>query len=305
MLIRDLIIKGKAFKFSLLTFYYHTNRFTLYLVYDNIQNMENIKLLIENELKRVNRELSEIGFEQSSINKAVKELLCSNSKRIRTFVTVLFIKANLIKNISDDTINIITAGEIIHNASLLHDDVLDSAKYRRGNLAFCNVFSPHISILTGDYLLAIAIENLQKVNNIEVSTIFLDCTKKMCSAEINQFFLRGKSPTLSEYIDICAGKTAALFEAIMESSAIIEGLDRNLFKKFAYNFGIFFQLKNDLSEASIKSDSENKINTPKDFLGIEKTMVLIDNYLEKIRGVVRELPDSIYKQGLEDLFKSL
>ncbi len=267
--------------------------------------MDDIKLLVESELERVNKELSKVSIEQHNVDIAVKDLLCTNSKRIRSIATLLFLKANSLNYVSDATVNIIAAGEIIHNASLLHDDVLDCAKYRRGKLAFCAEFTPHLSILTGDYLLAIAIENLQKVNNIEVSTIFLDCTKKMCSAEINQFFLRGKSPTLSEYIDICAGKTAALFEAIMESSAIIEGLDRNLFKKFAYNFGIFFQLKNDLSEASIKSDSENKINTPKDFLGIEKTMVLIDNYLEKIRGVIRELPDNIYKQGLEDLLKIL
>lgn len=267
--------------------------------------MDNIKLLVESELKRVNKELLDINFEQNDINMALKDLLCSNSKRIRTIATLLFLKANFINSVSDATINVITAGEIIHNASLLHDDVLDCAKYRRGKLAFCEEFSSHLSILMGDYLLAIAIEKLQKISNIEVSTIFLDCTKKMCSAEINQFFLRGKIPTLSTYIDICAGKTAALFEAIMEASAIIEGLDRNVFKKFAYNFGIFFQLKNDLLATSVKSDSENKINTPKDFLGIEKTLDLIDNYLEQIRGDIKSLPESIYKQGLEDLLKSL
>ena len=274
-------------------------------VYDNIQDMDDIKLLVESELEKINKELSEIDFEQKNISTAIKDLLCSNSKRIRSIVILLYIKANLIQTVSKATISVLAAGEIIHNASLLHDDVLDCAKYRRGKLAFCEEFSPHLSILTGDYLLSIAIEKLLNVNNSEISAIFLNCTRKMCSAEIKQFFMRGKNPILSEYIEVCAGKTASLFDAIFESIAIIEGLDRNLLKNFAYDFGIFFQLKNDLIETSVKSDKENKIYTPKDFLGIEKTNDLIDNYLERIRRDIGNLPENIYKQGLEDLLKSL
>lgn len=268
--------------------------------------MLNARLLVDGELKRVDDELINVDVKgDEALRAGINNLLCSNSKRIRSILTILFLKANSVNKISDNTINIVTAGEIIHNASLLHDDVLDNAKLRRGKLAFCEEFTPHLSILTGDYLLSVATERLLNCRCEEILKIFLNSTKEMCMAEIRQFFLRGKNTTLNEYIEICAGKTASLFEAIMECSAIVENLDRNLFKRVAHNFGIFFQLKNDLEEISRLADKENKILTPKDFLGIEKTLDLIDNYFEQIRRDIDNLPDSIYKKGLEDLLESL
>ena len=197
------------------------------------------------------------------------------------------------------------AGEIIHNASLLHDDVIDNAKTRRGETTIGEVFSPYVSILSGDYLLSIATEKLMEVNDNNILKIFLNCTKQMCNAELTQFFLRGKKPDIDQYIRICEGKTAFLFEAIMESCAIIENLPVADAVSFARNFGIFFQLKNDLEKLSAEYDAANEIFTPKDILGIEKTSALIDNYLKRLRGDIGQLPDNIYKKGLEGLLIEL
>lgn len=265
--------------------------------------MERAILLSQDELERVNAELSSINFDSDNIRNSMHEFLVSGSKRIRTIVTVLYLKACGCKNFSDSSYDILTAGEVIHNASLLHDDVLDGAKYRRNKKTVSEEYSPYISILAGDYLLSVATEKLLKINDYNILKIFLDCTKNMCSAEINQFFCRGKKPSLEEYISVCEGKTACLFNAIMESCSIVEGI--NISKDFAMNFGILFQLKNDLSDNSIKSDKENKIYTPKDFIGIEKTVDLIDNYLEKLRRDIEILPDNDYKEGLGELLKSL
>ena len=265
--------------------------------------MESVTSLIKEELERVNEEISGITIESENIKKTLQELLQSGSKRIRTLVTVLYLKANGCNNISDDSFDIITAGEIIHNASLLHDDVLDGAKIRRGKTSFCEEYTPHISILAGDYLLSIATEKLLGINNNEILQIFLKCTQKMCTAEINQFFLRGKLPAIDEYINICEGKTACLFEAIIKSCSIVEKI--NVSADFAMNFGILFQLKNDLTKTSEELDRQNKIFTPKDILGIEKTMDLIDNYYVRLRGDIGKLPENIYKKGLEELLKNL
>lgn len=273
------------------------------MVYDIIQTMDKVMLLVRDELDRVNSKISALEIKPEQIKKSMEDFLSSGSKRIRTLVTVLYLKANGCNNISDDSFDIITAGEIIHNASLLHDDVLDGAKIRRGKTSFCEEYTPHISILAGDYLLSIATEKLLGINNNEILQIFLKCTQKMCTAEINQFFLRGKLPAIDEYINICEGKTACLFEAIIKSCSIVEKI--NVSADFAMNFGILFQLKNDLTKTSEELDRQNKIFTPKDILGIEKTMDLIDNYFQKIRGDIRSLPDNIYKEGLEELLESL
>lgn len=266
--------------------------------------MESVTLLIKEELERVNEEIFGITIESENIKKNLQELLQSGSKRIRSIVSAIYLKANN-KKVSENSIHILTAGEIIHNASLLHDDVLDDASARRGKPSFNTVFSPNLSILTGDYLLSAATQKLLNIDNKEILQIFLKCTKEMCEAEINQFFMRGSVPAIEDYIKICEGKTASLFEAILESCAVIESLDREKAVRFAKNFGIFFQLKNDLTGQSIESDKKNKIFTPKDILGVEKTMDLIDNYQERIRRDIGLLPDNIYKEGLGELLKSL
>ena len=78
-------------------------------------------------------------------------------------------------------------------------------------------------------------------------------------------------------------------------------MDKNNAKKFAENFGILFQLKNDLEKNSAKADKKNKIYTLKDILGIAKTQALMDNYLEEIRSEIGDLPQNIYSRGLERL----
>lgn len=265
--------------------------------------MERVILLVKDELMRVDRELSSLSFDAWQIKQKMQDFLSVGSKRMRTIITVLYLKASGCERLSENSYNILSAGEIIHNASLLHDDVLDCEKFRRGKKTLSEEYSPHISILAGDYLLSVATEKLLRVNNNCVLEKFLKCTRKMCCAEINQFFYRGKMPSLEDYISICEGKTACLFSAIMESCSIIEGL--KVPQNFASNFGILFQLKNDLKETSIESDKENKVYTPKDFMGIEKTQDLIDNYLEVLGRDIDILPDSDYKEGLGKLLKSI
>ena len=270
------------------------------MVYAMIFSMD----LIADELKAVDEQLYNIETENNVIGVSLKNFLAIGSKRIRTSISALYLKA-CGKEISKDSIKVMTAGELIHNASLLHDDVLDNAETRRGKQTFAKQYSPHIAILSGNYLLSIATEKLREIENPDILTIFLNCTREMCVAEMNQFILRGKTPSLDEYLHICEGKTAKLFEEIIRSCALIEGEDSEAATYFARNFGILFQLKNDLETSSAKSDALNRIYTPKDFLGIEKTLILIDNYHRKVLKAIDCLPDSKYKKGLEELLSKL
>lgn len=266
--------------------------------------METLKKLFVSELKAIDNELDDTFVPQESLNNELKFFLHTSSKRIRSILAMLYLKS-LGKEITPDIINVLSAGEIIHNASLMHDDIIDGASQRRGEETIGHKFSPHISILTGDYLLSEAVKKLLILDNKDILKIFLDCTRKMSQAEIKQYFLRGSIPNSDDYIDICAGKTAALFEAILESVAILEGLNRQNAKNFAQKFGIVFQIKNDLQPESASNDIKNKIYTAKDIFGVEKTIILIDNYLKDIEGLLKEIPDNQYKKELEGLLNKL
>lgn len=259
--------------------------------------MKNLEKIVEEEMFGVQKELSLITDVKSDIFDELKDFLNSPTKRIRTLVSALYIRALG----GNPSVNILTIGELIHNASLLHDDVLDGSKTRRGELSFWKKFSPHVSILAGDWLLSIVTEKLIKENNWDVIKIFQNCIRKMSEAEFLQYSLRGKVPQIDEYIQIAEGKTAALFEAIIKSNALILGLDIHKAEEFGKNFGILFQLKNDLEKVSAEADKQNGIFTPKDILGIEKTNILIDNYLKKIQEEIRDLPVNKYSNGLKGL----
>lgn len=260
--------------------------------------------LIEDELNAVERQLCCVRADNENIETSLRAFLNNGSKRIRTQIASLYLKS-FCNGISNDSITVMAATELIHNASLLQDDVIDRAKMRRGKKTFAEEYSPYVSILLGDYLLSIATEKLMTIGRQDVLTEFLNCTKKMCTSEINQFFSRGNVPEIDDYIEICNGKTAALFGALLKSCAVIEGIDSEKAVNFAKDFGILFQLKNDLEEVSAKADNDNKIFTPKDFLGIEKTMDLIDNYQRKLLQQVSDFPDNIYKKGMESLLSEL
>lgn len=267
--------------------------------------MNQVSILAENELLKVEERLLNVfKNEEGEIYRELEFFLKSPKKRIRSLAAILFFKSQN-ASINEDILNILTAGELVHNASLLHDDVIDGASQRRGAETIGHKFSSKISILAGDFLVSKAIEFLLKLDNPDILHIFLECTKKMSKAEIKQYFLRGVKPPLEEYLEIAEGKTASLFEAIFESAAIITNKNSGEARDFAKDFGILFQLKNDIDDISAKADENNNIYTPKDFLGIEKTNALIDNYLKKMRSEIEKFPESKYKTGLEDLLKRL
>ena len=264
--------------------------------------MEKVKQLAEDELRAIDYELNELIYAEEEIYKELNRFLSSPSKRIRSMLVVLYLKTCGIK-IDENILNLLVAGELIHNASLLHDDVIDCEKIRRGQTTIGVKFSPHVSILSGDFLLSLATEKLLLLQNWEVISIFWECTKKMSQAELKQYFLRGQIPKLEEYIEIAEGKTAGLFMAMLTGAAVLCGVDKSAAGRFARIFGILFQLKNDSEPNSEKADIKNSVFTAKDILGIEKTCSLKDNYLRDLRREVDRLPNNVYRHGLEDLLR--
>ena len=234
----------------------------------------------------------------------LNSFLTSSSKLIRTKLALLYLKSNNI-NITENIIKLLTAGELIHNASLLHDDIIDSCDKRREKDTIGKLFSPKVSIICGDLLVTKGVKILQSIGNDVVLNIFANCIDKMCNAEIKQYLMRGLVPSEAEYIDVCEGKTAELFKSILKSVCILAKVDSNDAVELGINFGIFFQLKNDINPVSAENDAKNGIKTLVDICGIEKTMYLIDNYKKRIEYLIMAYPNKVYSRGISDLLEKI
>ncbi|MBR2430374.1 polyprenyl synthetase family protein [bacterium] len=260
-------------------------------------------MVIEKELNLVKKYIKD-KFLDPLPNKILESFILNNSKFIRSKVTILYLKSLNIE-LTDNIYKILSSGEIIHSASLLHDDVIDSASTRRNKTTIAKEYSSHISILSGDFLLAYGIEKLLEIGNFTILNSFKNCTQKMAEAEIKQYFLRGKVPELNEYYEICKNKTALLFSTILENCANLAKIDIEKAKSFGELFGIAFQINNDLNKESANNDKQNKLYTASEILGIEKTYNLLDNYNARLNNIIADLPENNYKEELRGLINSL
>jgi len=256
------------------------------------------------ELNQINSKLESLFSGENVIFESIKEFINSGSKRIRSILAILYLKSNN-KKITDDIIKLLAVGEIIHNASLLHDDILDNSDKRRGKETIGHKFSSQVSILAGDFLLSLGTKILLELNNKAILQNFTKCTEKMCRAEISQHLLKGHIPSEDEYLNIIAGKTASLFEVIIQNVAILSESDENDAKIFGKNFGIVFQIKNDMEPESKAIDKLNQTETALSIFGVEKTSDLIDNYKKELREQIMNFPNKEYSKALEDLVNEL
>ena len=248
----------------------------------------------------------------------------NEEKRLDDFFTyirlaskcVFKLKSKAVKNKDLKTIHVeilfylsykgpLSATEIVHNASLLHDDVIDNADTRRNKPTISKIFNPKIAVLAGDYLISFAIEKLLSLNNSDIISNYKLTIQQMCKAEIKQFSLRNFVPKIEDYIEICTGKTAALFVTTLKSCFDILNLQENQGLEFVKTFGIYFQLKNDIEKISAQNDKKNKIYTAKDILGIEKTNILLDNYRRELINMIQYLQDSAYKHELVKIIREI
>lgn len=250
--------------------------------------------------------------ELNTIKELIKQNLPYNfedyGKLIRSKIGILFLKSYGI-NISDSYLKLLCAVELIHNASLLHDDVIDNDTIRRNAPTIKSDLGNKLSILYGDIVLSNALTMLSELQSIELIKLFNKTVTDMCRGEIIQNSLIGKIPTETEYIEKTELKTASLFRFLITSISL---LSKNQIPietaDFGKYYGIGFQIKNDLDNIlTTRSDIKEGIYTaPVIYSGgldikedaIEKTAGLIDNYSMKAINVLDVIEESIYKEEL-------
>lgn len=273
------------------------------------ESYKEIISVIGDEIERLNRFiLEDIEYPTEDL----KEFLSSSGKKVRPVLAFLFLKMFGCE-ITSEQIDLAAGVELAHNASLIHDDIIDMSKIRRAQDTFEVKFDTKTAVMTGDYLLSLAFKNLLKIDNNHILEEFTETFSQMSTGEINQYFDKFKIPTLAIYIEKTVKKTAKLFQTALKSSAILAGQEVGLWGDFGLNFGIAFQIKNDLDNFyGDNSDIRNGIYTapfifsgPDEVTqdGIHKTKLLINNYVNICKDILAKCPHNDYRQALEDILE--
>lgn len=240
-------------------------------------NQESTELIeIEEAAERVKNEMnSALISSPAAVREYMRHLARSRGKFIRA-MTVLTCSDNGEGYVPPDAIRFAAAVEILHLATLVHDDVIDDADLRRGDATLQKMYGKHTAVVCGDYLFCLALKQASLVQNRKdyLDLEFPDYMSRVCLGELyetqNHFNL---DLTFSRYLRIIDGKTAALFEASCFAGAIVSqqpSREMKKYKRFGRYIGLIFQLTDDcidfevpekLAKKPVQSDFEQGVVT--------------------------------------------
>ncbi|MBQ5403026.1 MAG: polyprenyl synthetase family protein [Bacteroidales bacterium] len=208
-----------------------------------------IKKPIEEELKRFEPYFKNIMHSQSRLlNFVINYSLKTKGKQMRPML--VFLTCKLTGKISDSTMTAAALIELLHTATLIHDDVVDESFYRRGFFSIFALWKAKIAVLTGDYFLAQGLLLSLKNNETEILRIVSDAVREMSEGELQQLEKANMmNITEEDYYVIIRKKTGALISACCQAGAYSSGAseeDVDRMKKFGELIGTAFQIKDDL-----------------------------------------------------------
>jgi geranylgeranyl diphosphate synthase, type II len=217
------------------------------------KKINNFHELYEREKTKVDKKLRQVfnNRQPESLYKPAHYILEGGGKRLRPLLVLLSLKAvggNLNK-----AYNASAAVELLHNFTLVHDDIMDNADKRRGRLTIHKKYDENTAILAGDALLAVAYEFLLKDcngNSKEIISSFTKSLVEVCDGQsLDKDYETKENITIEEYLLMIRKKTAALFQMCCSIGANLGGGSRQEIKaleKYGDNLGIAFQIQDDL-----------------------------------------------------------
>ena len=240
------------------------------------------KKLYKEILDHFNKDLDLVNYEIKSLlsknntelNEDMSSFLFSKSKRLRPLILFLT-KDALNAPDNDNIVKLAAALELLHSATLLHDDIIDDAKLRRLKPTINHRYNSKMAVLSGDYFLSLSLKLLCDIGLPEIFCYFSENTLNICRGEINQFFNREKLVTIEEYLEKSKNKTSSLFMAgaksliylINEKMQKIPDNIQKAFLDYILSFSLAFQIYDDIENfqnentEKISSDAENGIYT--------------------------------------------
>ena len=211
------------------------------------------------------------------LNKTNRSLLDNGGKRLRMALGLLVARACSGGFYSDDSVRFAVASELLHNATLLHDDVADESSQRRGVPTVYSLLGGKNSVLLGDFWLVKAVGRILDADNnvLEVVKLFSKTLSNLAEGEMLQLQNAYHFPaSIHTYYRIIYNKTASLFESDAIAAAVSVGaskVKKDAAKEFASNLGMAFQVKDDIMDYTLGGDkgkpslqdiAEGKITLP-------------------------------------------
>jgi octaprenyl-diphosphate synthase len=197
---------------------------------------------VENNLTRA------IRSREQTLTDIAAHLIYGGGKRVRPMVTLLAFRAFGGKR-TQDIVDIATAIELIHTATLLHDDIIDGAETRRGKESAYKKFGLKSTLVTGDFLFIKAFEFAGKFDETIVQWTADACALLTEGEMLQGFFNRNRAVTLDDYVEIVKRKTASLFQTGAKIGAYLAGANAPLVdetERYGLNMGIAFQMVDDI-----------------------------------------------------------
>jgi octaprenyl-diphosphate synthase len=230
------------------------------------------------------------------IQEVSHHLIASGGKRIRPILLILAAKMCGTKS-GNDHHNLAAAVELIHSATLLHDDVVDTSEVRRGKKTANAIWDNKASILVGDYLFSVSFQLMVLTKNLATLDLLAKASSIMADGEVMQ--LQNSNDialTQEKYLEIIFGKTAVLFSAACEVGALINNRPDHEIKalrEFGANLGVIFQIVDDMLDYNSKEEVLGK-DLGNDFFEGKVTLPIIFTY---------QKADESDKKLIKDLFE--
>jgi octaprenyl-diphosphate synthase len=237
--------------------------------------LDSITALVQDDLQQVERMLRE-GMRSVAplIPEVGEHAFASGGKRVRPLLVLL--SARLCGYRGPRAMQVASAVEFLHTATLMHDDVVDGATTRRGRPSVNARWGDRIAILVGDFLYARASQTLVEDGNPDVLWIYANTIRMMSEGEVMQLE-RSFDPEIGEavYLDVIGHKTSSLLATAAESGAILGGVtraERNAVREYGWQLGLAFQIVddaldytgdgNELGKAPLADLAEGKVTLP-------------------------------------------
>lgn len=214
-----------------------------------MNQLSNIQSSIKPELDRLNERITtRLHSSNELMNTVIENFLKVKGKQIRPILVLL--SARLLGTVNERVISSAAAVELLHNASLIHDDVVDDTKTRRGVTTINGLWDNHIAVLVGDFFVSTALLEAISTNDPRAIACIANLGKLLSLGEIDQIY-NARFHQLSEeaYYGVIKRKTASLFVACVEMGAYAVDADEeklNHLRRYAELLGMCFQIKDDI-----------------------------------------------------------
>lgn len=210
---------------------------------------ESIKNIIGVEMESFNKALySALSTDNVLLQSVIDYYLQTKGKQIRPMLVIL--SSRLFGEVNDTTMSAAVAVELLHNASLIHDDVVDSSPLRRGRKTVNNIWDNRVAVLVGDFFVSTSLQTAIKSNNLNTVSLIAALGKELATGEIDQIETADEHIIDEKrYFNVIKQKTASLFSSCMLMGGYSNGATKEQLEAieiFGQKLGLCFQIKDDI-----------------------------------------------------------